>query len=162
MRVDVVEIRPFQSRDTEGVIRLSLRACAPVFPAIEAAMDHDVYIAMHPDWRVTQRDAVAATCADESMQVWVAVEDGISAGFVAVKLHPDALGEIYMLAVDPDYQRQGIAAALTEVALAWMKQQGVSVAMVQTGGDPGHAPARAAYEKFGFRALPSAQYFKKL
>ena len=162
MRVDIVEIRPFESPDTEGVLRLSLRAWAPVFPAIEAAMDHDVYIAMHPDWRVTQRDAVAATCADESMQVWVAIEDDIPAGFVAVKLHPDALGEIYMLAVDPDYQRRGIAAALTDVSLAWMKQQGVSVAMVQTGGDPGHAPARSAYEKFGFRALPSAQYFKKL
>ena len=43
-----------------------------------------------------------------------------------------------------------------------MKEQGVSVVMVDTGGDPGHAPARATYEKAGFRILPIARYFKKI
>jgi hypothetical protein len=33
---------------------------------------------------------------------------------------------------------------------------------VGTGGDPGHAPARAAYESFGFTLLPSARYLKLL
>jgi len=32
----------------------------------------------------------------------------------------------------------------------------MSVAMVATGGDPGHAPARRTYEKLGFRQLPLA------
>jgi hypothetical protein len=43
-----------------------------------------------------------------------------------------------------------------------MKEAGMEVAMVETGGDWGHAPARAAYEKAGFRVLPLARYFKKL
>jgi len=34
----------------------------------------------------------------------------------------------------------------------------MSVAMVATGGDPGHAPARRTYEKLGFRQLPLAHY----
>jgi hypothetical protein len=34
--------------------------------------------------------------------------------------------------------------------------------MVETGGDPGHAPARHTYEKSGFQLLPVARYFKKL
>ncbi|MDF5710436.1 MAG: GNAT family N-acetyltransferase [Nostoc sp. S4] len=74
-----------------------------------------------------------------------------------------SLGEIYMIAVDPDYQRRGIGTALVEFALDWMKVAGMSVAMVQTGGDPNHAPARCTYEKLGFGLLPTiARYFKKL
>jgi hypothetical protein len=43
-----------------------------------------------------------------------------------------------------------------------MKAAGMSVAMVETGGDPGHAPARYTYEKMGFGLFPVARYFKKL
>ena len=32
-----------------------------------------------------------------------------------------------------------------------MRSRGMDIAVVETGGDPGHAPARAAYEKAGFR-----------
>jgi GNAT superfamily N-acetyltransferase len=84
-------------------------------------------------------------------------------GFVAVKLDLESsMGEIYMVAVDPDFQGSGIGTALMEFALDWMKNAGMSVAMVETGGDPGHAPARRTYEKLGFGLLPIARYFKKL
>jgi len=43
-----------------------------------------------------------------------------------------------------------------------MKAAGIGVAMVGTGGDPGHAAARRTYEGMGFRELPIARYFKKL
>jgi len=36
------------------------------------------------------------------------------------------------------------------------------VAMVETGGDPGHAAARRTYEKAGFTLVPIARYFKNL
>jgi hypothetical protein len=35
-------------------------------------------------------------------------------------------------------------------------------AVVETGGDPGHAPARAAYEAAGFALLPTARSFRRL
>jgi RimJ/RimL family protein N-acetyltransferase len=38
----------------------------------------------------------------------------------------------------------------------------MTVAMVKTGGDPGHAPARRVYEKAGYTFLPIARYFKNL
>jgi ribosomal protein S18 acetylase RimI-like enzyme len=97
------------------------------------------------------------------MRVWVAVEGEQTAGFVAVRLlAADRIGEIYMIAVDPDFQRRGIATALTQHALDWFRTAGMTVAMVETGGDPGHAPARRAYESAGFRALPTVKYFRKL
>lgn len=38
----------------------------------------------------------------------------------------------------------------------------MAVAMVETGGDEGHAPPRELYEQAGFTQLPLARYFKKL
>ena len=35
-------------------------------------------------------------------------------------------------------------------------------AVVETGGDPGHAAARRTYEKAGLVLLPIARYFKNL
>ena len=36
------------------------------------------------------------------------------------------------------------------------------VAMVETGGDAGHASARRVYEGLGFRPLPISRYFRAL
>ena len=85
-------------------------------------------------------------------------------GFVAVELHhPErSMGEISMLAVDPDYQGSGIGTALTEFALDRLKDAGMTVALVETRGDPGHAAARRTYEKAGYNLLPIARYFKNL
>nr|WP_237743669.1 GNAT family N-acetyltransferase [Pleurocapsa sp. PCC 7319] len=112
---------------------------------------------------MSQQKAVENVCAAEDTNVWVAIDIGSTVGFVAVKLDSESsMGEIYMVAVDPDFQGQGIGSALIEFALDWMKNAGMSVAMVDTGGDPGHAPARRTYEKVGFELLPIARYFEKL
>ncbi|MFG6094814.1 GNAT family N-acetyltransferase [Leptothoe sp. ISB3NOV94-8A] len=112
---------------------------------------------------MSQQEAVESVCAAEDTNVWVAIDTDSTVGFVAVKLHSeDSMGEVYMVAVDPDFQGHGIGAALIERALDWMKDAGMSIAMVDTGGDPGHAPARHTYEKVGFKLWPVARYFKKL
>lgn len=169
----VLRIEPYDPSQLDAVIHLSLRAWAPVFDALQNVMDLDGYQAFYPDgWRVSQQKAVEDTCAAEDTNVWVAISaehnskgtaNGSIAGFVAVKLHSESsMGEVYMIAVDPDSQAQGIGTALMEFALDWMKNAGMSIAMVETGGDPGHAPARRTYEKAGFGLLPIARYFKKL
>ncbi|MGK7935150.1 MAG: GNAT family N-acetyltransferase [Xenococcaceae cyanobacterium] len=161
-----MQIEPYNSCHLDAVIRLSLRAWTPVFDSIQKAMDGDVYQAFYPDsWRVSQQKAVEDVCAaeDTNVYVWVAIDASSTVGFVAVKLHSeDSMGEIYMIAVDPDFQGRGIGSTLIKFALDWMKEAGMSIAMVDTGGDPGHAPARHTYEKAGFGLLPIARYFKKL
>ena len=159
-----MQIEPYDVRQLDAVIHLSLRAWTPVFNSIQNVMNTDVYQAFYPDnWRVSQQKAVEDVCAAEDTNVWVAIDAGSTVGFVAVNLHSeDSMGEIYMVAVDPDFQGHGIGTALIEFALEWMKDAGMSIAMVETGGDPGHAPARRTYEKVGFGLFPIARYFKKL
>jgi GNAT superfamily N-acetyltransferase len=110
-----------------------------------------------------ERDAGAVV--DLSLRAWVAeVGSGDVVGFVAIELHhPERdMGEISILAVDPVHQGGGIGTALTEFALERLKDAGMRVAMVETGGDPGHGPARRTYEAAGFTLLPIARYFKNL
>jgi ribosomal protein S18 acetylase RimI-like enzyme len=85
-------------------------------------------------------------------------------GFVTVALNAfhERMGAIDILGVDPDYQRRGIGARLTTFAVDHMRRRGMDIAVVETGGDPGHAPARAAYESAGFTLLPVARYFRQL
>jgi ribosomal protein S18 acetylase RimI-like enzyme len=158
------QIRPFEDRDTDAVVDLSLRAWAPAFASLEQVLGSEIFRRQHPDWRVDQRRAVEAVLAAEKTPVWVAGLGANAVGFVAVELHhpEDDMGEISMLAVDPDYQGSGIGTALTEFALDRLKDAGMTVAMVETGGNPGHAAARRTYEKAGYTQLPIARYFKNL
>jgi ribosomal protein S18 acetylase RimI-like enzyme len=146
------------------VVDLSLRAWAPVFASLEQVLGPEIFRRMHPDWREDQRRAVENVCTANRERVWVAEVGEIVVGFVAIELHPPerTMGEISMLAVDPDYQGGGIGTALTEFALGRLEDAGMKVAMVETGGDPGHAAARRTYEKAGYVLLPISRYFKNL
>lgn len=159
-----MRIESYSANQLDTVIRLSLRAWTPVFDSLQKSLNADVYQAFYPDtWRISQQKAVEDVCSDENTNVWVAINNESTIGFIAVKLQPEeSMGEIYMVAVDPDFQRQGIGSALIEFALNWMKNAGMSIAMVETAGDSGHAPARHTYEKAGFELFPVARYFKKL
>ena len=171
MRCDDVHvppsIRPLAPRDHAAVIDLSLRAWEPVFASLcDILHGSGVFERLHPDWRTSQRDAVTATCSSDTIRSWIAETDDIDqaiVGFVAVNLDLDhGMGEIHMLAVDPPHQRRGVGSALTTFALDRIADAGATVAMVETGGDPGHAAARRTYQVAGFTALPIAPYFKAL
>lgn len=157
-------IEPYEPHLRDAVVALSLAAWAPVFESLERAMLPEVFAAFYRgDWRAAQAASVGATCDDPEVHVAVARVDGALAGFVALKVHAgDDMGEIYMVAVDPAYQRRGIAAALIAYGLEWLAEADLSIVMVETGGDPGHGPARATYEAAGFTLLPVARYFRAL
>jgi GNAT superfamily N-acetyltransferase len=158
-----VRIRSFDVSDTVAVVELSLRAWAPVHISIREALGSEINDALQPDWRALQQRDVEEVLSAPTTNVWVADVDGIVAGFAAVRIHDDRrIGEIGMLAVDPPHQGAGIGTALTKFALDWIKACGIAVAMVETGADPGHAPARRTYEKSGMKLVPVARYFMKL
>ena len=157
-------LREYRPSDEETVVGLSLRAWGPVFDALGEALGPDLFLRLRGDWRVSQASEVRDVLADSSQRVWVAEDVGGRAiGFVAAKLHREQeLGEIYMIAVDPGAQGQGIGTALTGVATDSLRKSGMGVAMIETGGDRGHAPARRIYEKAGYTPLAAVRFFKSL
>lgn len=148
----------------DTIVALSIRAWSPVFPKMQAEIDGFVYDAFYPaGWEARQRADVAAICRDEATEIWTAVLNGDLVGYVGLRAHnEDSMGEVHIIAVDPDFQRRGVGAALLEFSFDWMRRKGLAMAMVETGGDQGHAPSRAIYESAGFRRYPVARYFKDL
>lgn len=160
----MVALREYRPEDEESVVALSLRAWEPVFESLEAALGAELFVRLRGDWRTGQATEVRDVVTDPAQRVWVAEDEhGRAIGFVAATLHHDrALGEIHMIAVDPTAQGQGVGMALTGVATEWLRGSGMRVAMVETGGDPGHTPARGLYEKAGYTPLPAVRFFRLL
>src|SRR5437016_4436120 len=148
----------------ENVIQLSLLAWAPVFSSFRQVLGSRIYSTIYPDWQRQQREVVERVCKDGSgFTVYVAQLGEAVAGFIAYAVNSeDQTGEVELLAVHPDYQNRGIGTKLNNVALEKMMESGVRLAVVGTGGDPGHAPARRSYEKAGYTALPLVRYYKAL
>jgi ribosomal protein S18 acetylase RimI-like enzyme len=160
-----IAIRRLVDADVEPVVALSLAAWTPVFGGVEAELGAGVYRMLFPDWRTSQAAAVEAVCRSSEHEVWVAVEGDRVLGFVAVRYGDEdavRVGEIDMVAVDPGHQRSGVARALMRHAVAEIRAAGVGLAVLGTGGDPGHAPARALYESLGFRPYRHVRYYKAL
>ena len=156
-------IRLYTPADEEPVVTLSLRAWEPVFASLKQILGEELFDILRGDWRVSQEQAVRDVLADPAEHIWIAESGGMLVGWVAATLHDDSgIGEIYMIAVDPDAQNQGVGKALTDVATGWLRESGMRVALVETGGDEGHAPARRVYENAGYTALPAVRYFKAL
>jgi GNAT superfamily N-acetyltransferase len=157
-------IRAFRPEDAPAVVDLSLRAWAPVHDSMRDVMGQEIFDLHHrPDWRTKQRADVTKVLEDPEATVWVAEGGGSVVGFAAAVLRADELmGELWMIAVDPDHQNHGLGTELTNVATNWMREAGMSHAVISTGGDLGHAPARRTYEKAGYRPFPGVNYFKAL
>ncbi|MGH3695262.1 MAG: mycothiol synthase [Pseudonocardiaceae bacterium] len=69
-------------------------------------------------------------------------------GFHWTKVHPDGLGEVYVLAVDPDAQGTGLGSALTVAGLAHLRDRGAPEAMLYVDAD--NVAALRTYQKLGF------------
>ena len=77
--------------------------------------------------------------------------DGRLAGFCWTKIHADhdpPLGEIYVIAVDPDFSGQGLGQPMTVAGLEWLAGRGLAVGMLYVESD--NHPANVVYRRIGF------------
>jgi ribosomal protein S18 acetylase RimI-like enzyme len=156
------QIRPLAPADLNAVVELSLLAWEPVFASFENVLGSAIFDLLYrPEWRTAQATAVRANClAEEAESFVLTTPDEVAVGFVVLQQNRgESLGVIEMIAVHPEHQRRGHARALMEFAIQRLQDQGLELINVGTGGDPGHAPARALYEAVGFTGLPLVNYY---
>ncbi len=159
-----LQIVPYEPAHLEDILDLSMLAWDPVFPRMKNEIPDYIFRAFYPQgWQPRQRADIAAVCRDDETHLWLALIDDAVAGYIGLRVHEeDSMGEIYVIAVHPDFQRRGISGDLMSFAFDWFGERDLAMVMVETGGDEGHAPARSAYEKAGFERYPVARYFRKL
>ncbi len=157
-----LHIRPFRNSDRDDLLSLTLLAFEPIFISFEKILGPRIYPILYPDWRKRQQEGVENIINNEKIYLWVAEVDANVIGFIAYEIYDDKTGEVQLLAVHPDYQNHGIGTELNNLALQKMKESGAVLAVVSTGGDDSHAPARRSYEKSGYTALPLVRYYKDL
>lgn len=140
-------------------------AFAPVFDSFRFILGEEIYqLAQAAEDRAQDKLLASALALGSDWQVYAAEVDGVIAGFVSIQLNIETkVGEIGLNAVHPEQAGQGIGTVMYNFAVAKMKEAGMQVATVATGGDPSHASARRAYEKAGFTVqIPSVWMCQKL
>jgi ribosomal protein S18 acetylase RimI-like enzyme len=157
-RRGTVAVRPYTADDWEAVLDLCLSAFAPACESLERLKGADL------DWRRSiRRELRSLTRPGEGGRLLVAELRGSVVGVVQYQVdRKTRSGSIGVSAVHPAQQGKGIGTLMYEHALDAMSAQGAQYATADTGSDSSHAPARRAYEKAGFVAVPTVHYFTKL
>jgi mycothiol synthase len=134
-KTDLVTV-PFTERDIDEFVAVNNRA-----------------FKWHPEQSGLTSEAVRA----DMTQPWFDADgfrlhriDGQLAAFCWTKIHtePEALGEIYVIAADPEFHGRGLGKAMTLAGLQWLADRRLSTAMLYVESD--NDAAVATYRKIGF------------
>ncbi|POM26797.1 Mycothiol acetyltransferase [Actinomadura rubteroloni] len=120
--------------------------------------DEDAWLAVnarafahHPEqgaW--TREDLLRREAADwfDPAGFFLAERDGALVGFHWTKIHPDGLGEVYVVGVDPSAQGLGLGRALTLTGLHHLRETGVPAILLYV--DESNTAAVRLYESLSF------------
>ena len=158
------QLRPARPEDAERCAALAVAAWERIHDSYRTILGAALHDFLFPTWQGDKAAAATAVVREHPERALVAtVPEGV-VGFVTFRLDAEReVGEIGNNAVDPAWQGRGIAVAMYRAVLERMRGAGMCAAKVTTGWDEGHAPARAAYTRAGFRlGLPSVTYYQDL
>jgi ribosomal protein S18 acetylase RimI-like enzyme len=134
-------IRPLEKQDRTSVIEL-VRATGN-FSEAETAIAAEL-IDIYTD-QPDQKDYFA----------YVAILDERVAGFLIVGPTPATVGtyDMYWIAVHPEFYGRGVAQALDDVAVAFVRDRQGYWLIAETSGQSGYDRTRAFYQKQGYREV---------
>ncbi|MGK5550448.1 mycothiol synthase [Actinomadura kijaniata] len=132
---DGVRLRTFEpGRDERAWLRVNARA-----------------FATHPEqgaWTMADVRAREAEPWFDPAGLFLAERDGEVVGFHWTKIHPDGLGEVYVVGVDPSAQGLGLGRTLTLTGLHHLRDRGVPQILLYV--DESNTAAVRLYESLGF------------
>lgn len=144
-------MRPYVPQDLAWLTEVADKAWRPINAAYRKAYGEALFQRIVPNEHFRKGEEMKAICRANPECVFVCEEDGRKVGFLTILFdRARRIGEIGNNAVDPDCGLKGIGQQMYRFALQRFRAEGMEYAMVHTGLDEGHAPARRAYERAGF------------
>lgn len=131
----LVRIRDVKSKDMQAILAIEYKCFKDPYPL--SLLNH--LHAMHPDGFL------------------VAEAEGKVVGYVIGVLRWGATGHILAIAIDPPYQRQGIASALMEHVIDRLRARGAKLVRLEVRKS--NAGAQQFYSKLGFRQQGEVPYY---
>ena len=147
-----ITLRTFRvGRDEEEWLSLNRRAFA-AHPEQGAWTRHDLELREREPWF-------------DPAGFFIADRDGAMTGFHWTKVHgpaagAGAMGEVYVVGVDPGERGSGLGRALTLAGLRYLRERGLAQAMLYVDED--NVPAIRMYQALGFtRWMADAMYWRR-
>lgn len=152
-------LRPYRAGDLARVQAITIGSFEGV------SIDRNIELAFGPvagkDWRARKARDVTTDCEVQPEGVFVAeTEDGAVVGYVTTRLDRfTRIGRIPNLAVDAQFRGHGLGTQLIDHALAWMREQGMAMAKIETLEQ--NERGQALYPRFGFQEVARQIHYVK-
>ncbi len=144
-------IRFCREEDLETLSAIAKAAWMRIFDGFEERIGKDLYNVVNPDCRNSKGPWLRKYFAEHPDRIYVAERNGRIVGFISFFFNENTkVGIISNNAVDPDCGEKGVGQEMYKAVLQRFRDEGMKAAMVTTGLDDAHAPARRAYERAGF------------
>jgi ribosomal protein S18 acetylase RimI-like enzyme len=135
-----VKIRPLKTHNKKEVSRLLSQT--------KTFNDHEIQVALEvvdDALRRSEKDDYCAFCALDS--------NGTLAGYICFGPIPMTEGcyDLYWIVVNKAFSRKGVGGKLLEFMENFATKKGARRIYVDTSSTPPYEPARALYEKYGYR-----------
>ena len=143
-------IRPYRPEDLSRVQQITVDSFEGV------SIDRNIETQFGPvagkTWQERKARDVTTDCEVQPEGVFIAEAEGEVVGYVTTRLDRfTRIGRIPNLAVDPRYRGQGLGTELIEHAIAWMREQGMAMAKIETLVQ--NERGQALYPRFGFQEV---------
>lgn len=157
-----IKIIPCEDKYIEDAIKLTYIAWQPIFDGYRNVLGEEMFNVFYSGWKETKYKRVYEGLTSE--RGYIALIENKVAGFIFYIVDElTKTGIIEENAIANEFRGLGIAHKMYDFVFDKMRGEGMVYAMVSTGLDDAHAPARKAYEKAGFdKGIGNIRYYKEL
>ncbi len=160
MNIDQIHITNPLPEDIDIICGIAVAAWEGIHEGYRKYMQNDdLYSRISGNWKGNKSESIRGKAEKEPENVLIAKDfNGQIFGFATFSINKEnGIGEIGNNAVLPEFQGMGIGKLLYKNILDVFRQKKLLYAVVSTGyEDEGHASARAAYEKAGFKKMKTS------
>lgn len=144
-------IRPYQPEDFPRMVQIAREAWKEIFAGFREQIGDELYHILYENKYQDKEYQLRETVTKAPAHCRICERNGKIVGFITFNYDDKRkIGIICNNAADRVCGEKGIGQEMYQAVLKIFRDNGMLAAMVSTGLDEGHRPARTAYQRAGF------------